>query len=105
MQIVSSARTSLKAKAASLLGRTGKQVRLGATETEEVTEDLLANEAPTDVAYSYKDEDFTADTSSGQITGTCAKTPRASEQRPRAESSTANETGEAEGDRLIEKSE
>ncbi|KAK5080236.1 hypothetical protein LTR70_008894 [Exophiala xenobiotica] len=48
----------------------------------------------------------------GQETGTCTRTPResssskgAQRQRERAGSSTANETGESEGDRLIEKSE
>lgn len=48
----------------------------------------------------------------GQVTGTCTKTPRASTssgeaqgRQERGESSSANETGEHEGDRLIEKSE
>lgn len=47
-----------------------------------------------------------ADMSPGQVTGTCQVTPRVSESsRPRTESSaTANETGEGENDRLIEKS-
>lgn len=48
----------------------------------------------------------------GQQTGTCTRTPRISsssdgvqQQQEHAASSTANETGESEGDRLIEKSE
>lgn len=53
------------------------------------------------------DEEAAVSMKPGQETGTCTRTPRVSTNQRRARSASitnANEEGESEGDRLIEKS-